>query len=473
MYKLLLCWRYLRTRYLAFVCIGSVMLGVATLIVVNAVMSGFSNKLKDRLHGLLSDVVIESPSYSGFALQPDEMMQMIRESSVGSDIEAMTPTVEVFAMLQYRFPGSGEPVTRLVRVVGVDPEGRASIGGFSEHLVHQKGDPSPSMEIPAETQEILRRHRQMMKRLQADSEPEPPNGGPPLLDPPPSDDPEDVGIIVGYTIASFRKPDATADTTEPDFFTLRLGDSIELTTIGAQDLTPVHSHFIVVDYFKSEMSEYDSHYVFVPLDYLQRLRAMEGRVTSIQMRLKPGVDSQKVVAELQQLFPSSSQYMVQTWQDKQGPLLAAISIERGILNVLLFLIVGVAGFGILSIFSMIVIEKTKDIGILKALGASNRGVMGIFVAYGFLLGVVGAALGTVLGLVFTDNINEIEHFLTAITGQEVFPRDVYYFNEIPTHIDAITVALINVGSIAIAVLFSLLPAARAASLHPIRALRYD
>ena len=89
--------------------------------------------------------------------------------------------------------------------------------------------------------------------------------------------------------------------------------------------------------------------------------------------------------------------MVQTWEDKQGPLLAAIAVERGILNVLLFMIVGVAGFGILAIFSMIVVEKTRDIGILKALGASNRGVMGIFLGYGLLLGVVGAGLGTIAG----------------------------------------------------------------------------
>ena len=92
---------------------------------------------------------------------------------------------------------------------------------------------------------------------------------------------------------------------------------------------------------------------------------------------------------------------MQTWEEKQGPLLAAIAIEQGILNVLLFLIVAVAGFGILAIFTMIVVEKTRDIGILKALGASNRGVMKIFLGYGLLLGVVGAGLGTALGLTIT------------------------------------------------------------------------
>ena len=89
---------------------------------------------------------------------------------------------------------------------------------------------------------------------------------------------------------------------------------------------------------------------------------------------------------------------MQTWEDKQGPLLAAISIEKGILNVLLFMIIAVAGFGILAIFSMIVVEKTRDIGILKALGASNTGVLNIFLSYGLLLGVVGALLGSSIGM---------------------------------------------------------------------------
>src|SRR5436309_10034298 len=100
MYKLLLCWRYLLTRYLALVCIVSVMLGVATLIVVNSVMAGFSTKLRDRLHGLLSDVVIESVEMEGFP-DPEGQMRRIRESALGPHIRAMTPTIEVFALMQF------------------------------------------------------------------------------------------------------------------------------------------------------------------------------------------------------------------------------------------------------------------------------------------------------------------------------------------------------------------------------------
>src|SRR5215813_5259314 len=109
MYKLLLCWRYLLTRYLALVCVISVMLGVATLIVVNSVMAGFSTKLRDRLHGLLSDVVVECFEFDGFP-DPDGVMRIIQNSDAGQYIETMTPTIEVFAMMQY--PARGVTITK-------------------------------------------------------------------------------------------------------------------------------------------------------------------------------------------------------------------------------------------------------------------------------------------------------------------------------------------------------------------------
>src|ERR1700730_13956248 len=96
--------RYLRTRYLALACIISVMLGVATLIVTNSVMNGFSTKLKDRLHALLSDIVVESMDpIDGFPMQSDEMMKRIEQSPAGPHIQAMSPTVEIFAIMQFRY----------------------------------------------------------------------------------------------------------------------------------------------------------------------------------------------------------------------------------------------------------------------------------------------------------------------------------------------------------------------------------
>jgi lipoprotein-releasing system permease protein len=133
----------------------------------------------------------------------------------------------------------------------------------------------------------------------------------------------------------------------------------------------------------------------------------------------------------------------------------------------------VAGFGILAIFFMIVVEKTRDIGILKSLGATGRGIMAIFLAYGLSLGVVGAGVGLALGLLFVKYINEIADLLGRVTGRPVFDPSIYYFQRIPTIVDVPTVAWIVAGAMAIAVLASILPARRAARLHPVEALRYE
>src|SRR5207237_4518312 len=109
-------------------------------------------------------------------------------------------------------------------------------------------------------------------------------------------------------------------------------------------------------------------------------------------------------------------------------------------------------------FSMIVVEKTRDIGIMKALGASNGGVLKIFLGYGLLLGTVGASVGSVLGVIFTIYINEIEWGLSKVTGRVIFDRGTYYFDKIPTDIQPVSVLLVCLGAILIAVRFSVLPA---------------
>jgi lipoprotein-releasing system permease protein len=470
MYKLLLCWRYLLTRYLALACIVSVMLGVATLIVVNSVMAGFSAKLQDRLHGFLADILIEADSFNGFSDPEGKMARIRSDPFLNEKIEAMAPTMEIFAILQIPLPG-GEPNFRPITLIGIDPQSKDKVGGFSSYLLPQEVQGRNCFDLRPE---VLRRFDQNNVFPPMPIVPAGPvePGDPPPPVPPPIEVKLPEAIILGNGIASYRVKNAHADTEAKDVYVLHPGDEVVVYTVMGPKLSATYGRFVVNGYFKSEMSEYDSHFVFVSLKHLQQLRAMDDRVTSIQIKLKDYNDATQVVERLKLLFPEPH-FLVQTWEQRQGTLLAAISVEKGILNVLLFLIVGVAGFGILAIFTMIVVEKTRDIGILKALGASNGGVMKIFLGYGLLLGVVGAGIGTVLGLVLTNKINDLEKFLGSITGQDLFPRDIYYFDKIPTFVQPWSVVLVNVGAVAIAVVFSVLPALRAALLHPVRALRYE
>jgi ABC-type lipoprotein release transport system permease subunit len=282
-----------------------------------------------------------------------------------------------------------------------------------------------------------------------------------------------TGVVLGIGLASYRDHDGQ------DRFLVLPGDDVKLSFPTAGTPPEIaHPAFTVVDFYESKMSEYDASFVFVPIESLQKLRGMFdpetqiGYASSIQIKLKPGSDGSQVRDMLRAAFVPQL-YTIQTWRDKQGPLLAAVQMETAILNVLLFMIIAVAGFGILAIFFMIVVEKTRDIGILKSLGASRRGVQGIFLGYGLLLGLVGAGAGMTLGLLFVAYINEIADLLGLITGQEVFDPAIYYFQSIPTIVQPFTVSWIVIGALAIAVLASVLPARRASRLHPVEALRYE
>jgi lipoprotein-releasing system permease protein len=281
-----------------------------------------------------------------------------------------------------------------------------------------------------------------------------------------------TGIVMGLGLARVEQDG-------DDRYLVVPGDDVMVTVPTAGTPPKAASlNFTVVDFYESRMSEYDSNFIFVPLEELQTMRGMidpqsgVSHVTAIQIRLHDEADGLLVRDLLRSEFPAGY-YGVQTWRDKQGPLLAAVSMQTAILNVLLFLIIAVAGFGILAIFCMIVAEKTRDIGILKSLGAPSRGILAIFLAYGLSLGVVGSGAGLVIGLLFVANINHIADALARVTGHEVFDPTIYYFQEIPTIVEPFTLGWIVAGAMLIAVVASIVPARRAARLHPVEALRNE
>jgi lipoprotein-releasing system permease protein len=567
MYKAFLSLRYLRTRYIAMASIVSVMLGVATMIVVNSVMKGFTSEMRSRIQGLLSDIVIETNSLDGQegARRHFELARKV----VGDKIAGMTATVEVWGLVTFNF--GGQWTTRPITLIGIEPEQKATVGPLVQYLESyhtlkdgkkvirqplRSADEPPGWSMTAQAKawrhEANQRRKWIEERL--DSPPESPGEGDqsgnhvsqvnhseikgatpaakgamaaggskttlatphnapapiiagaktPASAPAPEnpfdqkdaqmptpapfraavndDDPQPARVYIGAGLIRFPYEDSK--TGERRMIEMvRPGEDVKISTVSA-GRPPERKDFVatVVDVFKCGMSEYDSNLVFCNLEELQKVRVMynpqnendpDGRgITSIQIKLKDFADAPEVIERLQAVF-SPGIYTIKTWEQKQGPLLAAVEIETGILNVLLFLIIAVAGFGILAIFFMIVVEKTRDIGILKALGASSGGVMSIFLSYGLALGIVGSGVGVALGLLFVRYINELESVITAITGRKVFDDKVYYFPEIPTLVQADMVFWVTCGAIAIAILASVLPARRAARLRPVEALRYE
>jgi lipoprotein-releasing system permease protein len=282
-----------------------------------------------------------------------------------------------------------------------------------------------------------------------------------------------IGCVLGMALCTYRKGDGAEQ------FLALPGDDVELTYPSAgRPPRPLSAKFTITDFYESKMQEFDAGFVFVPIRELQELRNMidpqsgVANFNTIQIRLKPGVDLNFVRDLLRENFPAEM-FAINTWRDKQGPLLAAVQLETIILNILLFLIILVAGFGILATFFMIVVEKTRDIGVLKSLGASASGVLGIFLGYGLSLGTFGASVGVMMGLLFVRYIDRIADGVSYMTGQPVFDPSIYSFHRIPTIVEPFTVSWIVLGAILIAVVASILPAWRAARLHPVKALRYE
>lgn len=522
MYKYLLCLRYLRTRYIALASIISVTLGVATMIVVNSVMEGFTSEMQSRIHGILGDLVIAPRTMDGI---PNFELQSQRIRSVaGDDIQMMSPVVTVSAMLY--FERDGRRFIRQVELFGIDEETQSSVSDFGKYLQHPANREKMSFKLrdggydvydhqadgtPPERKQMavagMERRRdnarimdeeQFYRNQRGASAAAGKQGGQsvenattksasPSNDPfgPPSsgDNPAaegrydpakpNTGVVLGIAMAGYRDKDGV------DHFFAIPGDDVKIAFYSVAQPPKIQSdNFTITDFYESKMSEYDAKYVFVPIRKLQELRGMidpttgVGSINAIQIKLKPGANLNAVRDKLRESF-SEDMFAVYTWRDQQGALLDAVDLETRLLNMLLFMIIAVAGFGILAIFYMIVVEKTRDIGILKSLGASRQGVMGIFLGYGLLLGIVGAGVGTVLGLLFVHYINQIANGLARLTGKPVFDPSIYYFYKIPAIVMPWTVTWIVVGAIVIAVVASVLPANRAARLHPVEALRYE
>lgn len=541
MYKLLLAVRYLRTRYIALVSIVSVTLGVATMIVVNSVMSGFATEMKDRIHGILADVMVETTSTDG-TNDPAALIAEV-ERIAGGYIEAMTPTVEIYGMMSFEW--AGQTIHRPVTLIGIVPESKNAVSPLAQYMLTRQSlyddgkltrgplrgiDDPLTWDLTPEDLELRREameYQQFQQRVGAEyhgpeqagdrihlvgaEAPAAAENVDPFAQPAQNQhsagggnidpfspsasrsQPEDPAapmparVYIGSGLVSFPYKDRETGGTHM-MYMVQPGQDINLTTIKTGIPEPARFKATVADVFKSGMSEYDSSLVFCNLEELQYARGMlsgpdptnphenlnwkDGEITTLQLKLKNFADAPEVVRRLRETLPAAY-FSVRTWEQKQGPLLEAVEVESAILNVLLFLIIAVAGFGILAIFYMVVVEKTRDIGILKALGATSYGVMSIFLSYGLALGIVGAGAGVTLGLLFVHYINEIEDLISNLTGRKVFDETIYYFQDIPTVIYPSMVAWVALGAIVIAVLASILPAWRAASLHPVKSLRYE
>lgn len=424
-YELRISWRHLCSRksqkfisLITFISMGGVGLGVMALIVVIAVMTGFGQNLRDKILGTNSHIVVTQLMSGGM----EDYESVLERIKTVPQVKDAAPFILKQVMLTFRQRSSG------VVVRGVDPDREANISDLQKNLKEGKlvyldrAPPSPS---------------------QGDS-------GVPRK-----------GIILGVELA--RSLGAyTGDVLA------MMSPSVRMTPLG---IIPKIKMVEVVGIFESKMYEYDSNLAFISLLSAQSLFGMKGRVSGIEIKVDDIEAAGHIAAAIQEKL--GAPYLARGWMQMNKNLFSALKLEKITMFIILILIILVAAFNIISTLFMVVMDKAKDIAILKSMGATRASIMKIFSLQGLIIGVFGTALGCIAGFSIVPNLNVIVGFIEQLFDIEAFPSDVYYLDELPSQIQYFDSFLIIVFSILICFLASLYPAWRASRLDPVEGLRYE
>jgi lipoprotein-releasing system permease protein len=409
--------RYLKAKrkqtfisIITIISIAGVMVGVMTLIVVLAVMSGFEKTLKEKILGTQAHLVLLKASQEGL----DHYEEVLKKVQEVKGVDSAAPFIFNQVMLSSESNVSG------VVIKGIDPDRVGKVTELS--------------------------HNMKAGRLQDLKE----VGGS-----------EAPGIILGVELAKHLG--------------VSLNDTIQvispLGTMTPMGMMPKMKRFHVVGIFYSGMYEYDNTMAYLSLESAQKFFGMGARVTGIEIKTNDIYKVREIGKEIRQKlgFP----FWTKDWMEMNRNLFSALKLEKIAMFIILVLIVLVAAFNIISTLIMVVMEKHKDIAILKSMGAPSKGILKIFVIEGGVIGVVGTILGTILGLGAALNLEKITGFVENLFGFKILSSDVYYIDKLPSQVNPLDVGLIVTTAILISLLATLYPAWRASKLDPAEALRYE
>ena len=256
---------------------------------------------------------------------------------------------------------------------------------------------------------------------------------------------------------------------------LKVGDFISLIspsgTQTALGTLPLSQNFIVGGFFNIGMYEYDNNFIFIPWDKAESFLSVKGMAHGIEIFLNDQNLTSSVYLDLKNKLDSN--LIIIDWKKRNSSFMNALAVEKNVMFIILTLIILVAAFNIISSMIMLVQTKKSDIALMRTMGASKYLIMRIFLLTGSIIGFLGTFVGSILGLVFASNIQEIRAFITNLIGQELFSPEIYFLSKLPSKINFDEVLSVIIISIFLTLLASLFPAWKASKISPAEALRYE
>jgi len=409
--------RYLKAKrkstfisIITFISTAGVTLGVMALIVVLAVMTGFERDLKEKILGTNADLVVIR---SGAPLEGYRLL-MDRLTQLPG-VQAATPFIYNQVMLS-----TGRHVSGVV-LRGIEPVSDKKVTRLSRTIV--QGD---------------------METL------EPVEAGK-----------TEPGVLIGRELAKQLN--------------LVLGDRVNVVsptgTITPLGMMPKLKPFRVTGIFNTGMFEYDSTLAYVSINQAQKFFDLGDTVTGIQLKVADVYATTELAQRINREY--GPELYARDWMQMNKNILFALKTEKVVMFIILTLIVLVAAFGIASTLFMVVMEKTRDIAILKTMGARSSSIMKIFVLEGLIIGIIGTILGVLSGLLIACNLEPIIAAVQKVTGKNFFSKEIYYLDHFPSHVVVSDVVIISVTAILISFVATLYPAWQASRMLPAEALRYE
>ena len=424
-FSLFLALRYLKPKRtflstITLISILGVTLGIMVLILVISVMTGFEQELRRKVIGFDAHLIVTN----GGVLENWENTKDICLKAPG--VTAAAPFVQGPVIVEYQH-------RRLApKIRGVDPVLEKDVVNIADFVIAGQYDLDGSKAVIG------------------------------------SELAQELGVRVGENITIFSPGNFNAILEEIDRIE-RSGDKSKDVSSLKQLILPTELE--VTGIFESGRYLYDSEFIIVPLHIGQELYNLGGGAHGLALRTINPNSADVIRNDLnQRLTPPHS---AMSWIDMNKQLFDAIRMERTVMFFLLMFIILVAAFGIMNTLITVTVQKTREIGVMKALGAQTHQIIGVFLAQGMVVGIFGTATGLILGISLVQYRNEVNRFLAEAFQIEIFPASVYQFSQIPAEVIPSDVAIICLSAFAICSLAALIPAWFAARLDPVKALRHE